>query len=110
MFPAATTGGLTQPTTGLIAGDRGCLPTVGATFIPQATNQQLTLGFNTVGNISAPAVASDFSSMTLLLCSTSGVCCKRNLCNIYSYHNTMSRVEMSSLAMFMSICFALFRV
>jgi hypothetical protein len=106
MFPASI-GGLRQPLAGLVAGDRGCLPTVGATFIPQATNLQLTLTYN-ASNVSAPAIAADFSSLTLLLCSTSGACCRRDFCN--KNYNTMSRVEMSSFAVFMSISLTLLRV
>jgi hypothetical protein len=42
--------------------------------------------------------------LTYLLCSTSGVCCTTDLCN------TMSRIEMSFVAMFGSIALALIGV
>ncbi len=47
------------------------------------------------------ALIGDYSSVTLLLCLTSGTCCNTDLCN------TMSRIEMSFVAMFMSIALAL---
>ncbi len=98
-FPT-TTNGISQPTSGLVAGDRGCLPTPGAAFIAQKTTQQLTLA----NGADFTAFATDYGSLTYLLCSTSGVCCTTDLCN------TMSRIEMSFVAMFVSIALALIGV
>jgi hypothetical protein len=98
----ATGTGLLLPTTGLVAGDRGCLPAVDGTFASQATTSQLTLA--TAGGVTNTGLASDYALAIRLLCSTSGTCCTTDLCN------TMSRIEMSFVAMFMSIALALFGV
>jgi hypothetical protein len=71
-------------------------------FIAQTTAQQLTIAVAGGGDINA--VITDYSLLTRLLCSTSGTCCTTDLCN------TMNRIEMSFLAMFMSIALALFGV
>jgi len=108
-FPTTASIGLLQPDAGLIAGDRGCLPTVStdATKTAQTISAQLVLGQIVAAPLigrSAVGVAADYGTMTSLLCSTSGVCCTTNLCN------SMSRVEMSLAAMLMSMALALFGV
>jgi hypothetical protein len=101
--------GLLAPSaTNFAAGDRGCLPAVaasGAADVPstlQATNVQLVLG--TAASATTDVAAGDYALAVRLLCSTSGTCCTTDLCN------TMSRIQMSFLAMFMSITLALFGV
>ncbi len=109
-FPQAAGGaGLTQPAAGLIAGDRGCLPTVvanGAADLPQTATTPLRLPLGANANTAAAAltVASDQAAVATLLCATSGQCCITDLCN------SMSRIEMSFVAMIMSIALALIGV
>ena len=105
-FPTTASIGLLQPDAGLIAGDRGCLPTVStdATKTAQTISAQLVLGQDVIVERSVVGVAADYGTMTSLLCSTSGVCCTTNLCN------SMSKVEMSLAAMLMSMALALFGV
>jgi hypothetical protein len=104
-FPQTAAGGanigLLQPTSGLVSGDRGCLPAVGANT-PQTTSAQFLLAAG--AGVTGAGMGADFASMTSLLCSTSGVCCTTNLCN------TMSRIEMSFVSLIMSIVLALFGV
>jgi hypothetical protein len=88
-----------QPTQGLIAGDRGCLPIVGFSAALQTTTQELTLQIAGMGGGLA-----EYSRVVLLLCKTSGTCCTTDLCN------TMSRIEMSSASMIISIVLALIGV
>ena len=104
-FQATGTTGLQLPAAGLIASDRGCRPGVaaGTTETAQTSSVQLLLARGT-GTVSVTSVLSDYSAMTTLLCQTSGLCCITNLCN------TMSRVEMSFVAMFMTIALAVFGV
>ncbi len=92
--------GLTRPASGLIAGDRGCLPVGAGTAAAQTTTAQLALA---IGGTPANQI-SDYGSVTTLLCTTSGVCCTTDLCN------TMSRIQVSFVAMLMSIALALFGV
>ncbi len=93
--------GLTQPTLGLVAGDRGCLPTVSdfTDAILQTAKAQLTLMPSMIALPNNLNV--DYAAVNLLLCSTSGTCCTTDLCN------TMSRVEMSFAFITMSIALAL---
>ncbi len=75
-FPATA---LVQPTQGLIAGDRGCLPTVSIiNFNAQKANQQMALAVN---NPDLTLLIPDYAAMTSLLCTTSGTCCTTDLCN-----------------------------
>jgi hypothetical protein len=103
-FQATTTTGLVAPTTALIAGDRGCLPGIAPAQVPtqQTTSAQL-LRAQLAGTTVTGALA-DYTATTTLLCSTSGLCCITDLCN------TMSRIEMNFVAMFMSIALALIGV
>jgi len=95
-FPSTT---FVQPTQGLIAGDRGCFPNLGLAAALQTTTQQLSLVMVGMGGSFA-----DLTRVGLLFCSTSGTCCTTDLCN------TMSRIEMSFVAMLMSIALALIGV
>ena len=70
----------------------------------QLSTQQLTLGFNLGLHDTAEDFEFDYGILTSLLCSTAGTCCATDLCN------TMSRIEMSFVAMFMSIALALIGV
>ena len=94
-----------RPAASLAAGDRGCLPgvaTVGADGRPQTGSVQLLLEQGDEADIDG--VATDYAAVVTLLCSTSGQCCITNLCN------SMSRIEMSFVAMFMSVALALIGV
>ena len=70
-------------------------------FYAQKADQQLTL---IVTGSSPDVLISDYAAVTLLLCSTSGTCCITDNCN------SMSRIEMSFVAMIMSIALALIGV
>ena len=74
---------LVQPTLGLIAGDRGCLPTISLAIqsgsVPQTATQQLTLG--TGPKFTIDGAINDFGSWVILLCLTSGTCCTTSGCN-----------------------------
>jgi hypothetical protein len=71
--------GLVQPAAGLIAGDRGCLPTVGFASTAQSATTQLTL--ETSAAVTIDGAFNDYASLVILLCSTSGTCCTTDLCN-----------------------------
>ena len=104
-FPTNAAGLVAPLTPNFVAGDRGCLPAVGAANTAsslQATNAQLTLG--AANGATTDVVAANYAQATVLLCSTSGTCCTTDLCN------TMSRVEMSFVAMFVTIALAVFGV
>ncbi len=104
-FPQSAGGiGLVQPTTALVAGDRGCFPTYAADgdAATQAAATQLALA---QGVVATPAgTSTDYIQAYVLLCLTSGTCCTTDLCN------TMSRIEMSFVPMLMSIVLALIGV
>ncbi len=70
----------------------------------QTPSQQLTLGPGSAPDATPEGVSTDLVQAVRLLCTTSGTCCTTDFCN------TMSRIEMSFVAMFMSIAFALIGV
>ncbi len=94
--------GLVQPTTALVAGDRGCFPEFGDVAATQAADAQLVLEEG--GVVEDTGISTDLVKVVRLLCTTSGTCCTTDLCN------SMSRIEMSFVAMFMSIALALIGV
>jgi hypothetical protein len=100
---AATGTGLVQPTTALVAGDRGCFPGVGLAAQAQAAGAQLILRAGPAAT--GPEVfATDYIQAYVLLCLTSGTCCRTDLCN------TMSRIEMSFVSIVISMALALIGV
>ncbi len=72
--------------TGLVAGDRGCLPILGAAAA-QTTSAQMTLVAHTgaaigvAAGVASDAVFADYGLIVTVLCSTHGVCCSTFNCN-----------------------------
>ncbi len=106
MFPQSTAAGATigllRPTTDLVAGDRGCFPEFGDDAATQAAGAQLILEEGAA--VTDTGISTNLVQVVRLLCTTSGTCCTTDLCN------SMSLIEMSFVAMFMSIALALIGV
>ena len=73
--------------TGLVAGDRGCLPILG-TGAAQGTAAQMTLATQSgaaaiagATGVASDAVFADYGLIVTVLCSTHGVCCTTFNCN-----------------------------
>ena len=84
--------------TGLVVGDRGCLPTFAAAAAPYNTagpsslTQPLVLGIGTGATQALATLHIDYYGIVTVLCGTHGVCCTTFNCNSSTKHISSSNL------------------